>query len=101
MWPYSHGARVTDGGFEFGPGRDILAGQWHARHSTTRCPSGAEGLDCRSLGYGQRMKQDPKDATQVTEEQRRMQEELDHQGEDPDAPALHQSRHDVADETRR
>lgn len=53
------------------------------------------------MGYGQRMKQDPKDATQVTEEQRRMQEELDHQGEDPDAPALHQSRHDVADETRR
>ncbi|MCV6965911.1 hypothetical protein BST27_03390 [Mycobacterium intermedium] len=62
---------------------------------------GQQALDSRALGYVLDMKQDPKDATQVTEEQRRVQEELDHQGEDPDAPALHQSRHDVADETRR
>jgi hypothetical protein len=42
-----------------------------------------------------------KDARETTEEQRRLQEELEHQGEDPDAPGLHQSSDDVADESRR
>ena len=42
----------------------------------------------------------PKDATEATAEQRELQDELDHQkGEDPDGPALQQSRHQVADET--
>ncbi|MGF2946602.1 hypothetical protein [Mycobacterium sp. Lab-001] len=43
----------------------------------------------------------PEDARKTTEGQRRLQEELENQGEDPDAPGLHQSRHDVADESRR
>lgn len=41
----------------------------------------------------------PEDATQVTEEQRELQEKLDRQDEDPDAPGRHQSRHQIADET--
>ena len=41
----------------------------------------------------------PEDATQATEEQREMQEPLDHQNDDPDAPAGHQTRHQIADET--
>jgi hypothetical protein len=43
----------------------------------------------------------PKDARKATEEQRQLQDELEHQGDDPDAPGLHQSRHQVADETKR
>lgn len=43
----------------------------------------------------------PKDARQATEEQRRVQEQLEHTDEDRDAPGLHQSRHDVADESTR
>ncbi|MCV6972307.1 hypothetical protein [Mycobacterium bohemicum] len=43
----------------------------------------------------------PKDAREATEEQRRLQEQLEHRDGDPDAPGLHQSRHDVADESRR
>lgn len=43
----------------------------------------------------------PKDATQATEEQRELQEQLEHQGDDPDAPGLQQSRHNVADESTR
>jgi hypothetical protein len=41
----------------------------------------------------------PKDATEATEEQRILQDELDHRDDDPEAPAKHQSRHQVADET--
>lgn len=40
----------------------------------------------------------PKDATEASEEQREVQEELDHQGEDPAGPALQQDRNQVADE---
>jgi hypothetical protein len=43
----------------------------------------------------------PEDARKPTEEQRQLQDELEHQDEDPDAPGLHQSRHTVADETTR
>lgn len=43
----------------------------------------------------------PKDARKATEKQRRLLDELEHQGEDPDAPGLHQSRDDVADQSRR
>lgn len=43
----------------------------------------------------------PADATKATEEQRALQEQLDHQDEDPDAPGLHQSRNDIADESTR
>ncbi|WP_204809181.1 hypothetical protein [Mycobacterium riyadhense] len=42
----------------------------------------------------------PDDARKSTEEQREIQQQLEHQGDDPDAPGLHQSRRDVADETR-
>jgi hypothetical protein len=42
---------------------------------------------------------EPVDATQVTEEQAREQEQLDHQADDPDAPGRHQDRHQIADET--
>lgn len=43
----------------------------------------------------------PEDARQATEEQRQLQEQLEHQDDDPDAPGLHQSRQDLADESRR
>lgn len=43
----------------------------------------------------------PEDARQATEEQRRLQEQLEHQDDDPDAPALHQSRRDLPDESTR
>jgi hypothetical protein len=41
----------------------------------------------------------PRDATKATDEQREMQDELDHQHDDPDAPGGHQDRHQIADET--
>ena len=41
----------------------------------------------------------PKDARKATEEQRELQDELDHQSDDPDAPGSWQSREQVADET--
>ncbi len=41
----------------------------------------------------------PEDATQATVEQRELQEQLDHQDGDPDAPARFQSRRQIADET--
>ncbi|ASL06920.1 hypothetical protein ACDT10_17060 [Mycobacterium intracellulare] len=43
----------------------------------------------------------PQDARKTTEEQRKLQEQLEHQHEDPHAPGLHQSRHDTPDETTR
>ena len=43
----------------------------------------------------------PKDARKATEEQQELQEQLEHQDADPEGPGLHQSRHDVADESRR
>jgi hypothetical protein len=43
----------------------------------------------------------PKDTRKATEEQRDLKEKLDHQDDDPDAPGLHQSRHDVRDESTR
>lgn len=43
----------------------------------------------------------PEDARKSTEEQRALQEKLEHQDEDPDAPGLHQSRHNIADESTR
>lgn len=41
----------------------------------------------------------PKDATEATEEQRELQDDLDHQNDDPDAPGRQQTRKQVADET--
>lgn len=41
----------------------------------------------------------PKDANKVTEEQRELQDKLDHRKDDPDAPGRHQDRHQIADET--
>lgn len=43
----------------------------------------------------------PKDARKATEEQQDLQDKLQHQDEDPDAPGLQQSRHNVADESTR
>jgi hypothetical protein len=43
----------------------------------------------------------PEDARKATQEQRELQEKLEHQDDERDAPGLHQSRHDVADETTR
>jgi hypothetical protein len=43
----------------------------------------------------------PEDARKATEDQRELQEQLDHQDEDPDAPGLHQSRQNIADESTR
>jgi hypothetical protein len=41
----------------------------------------------------------PKDATKVTDQQRDVEEKLEHQNDDPEAPGRHQSRDQVADET--
>ena len=41
----------------------------------------------------------PKDATKATAEQRELQDKLEHQDEDPDAPARTQSRHQIPDES--
>ncbi|WP_173008186.1 hypothetical protein [Mycolicibacterium sp. P1-18] len=41
----------------------------------------------------------PVDATETTEEQRELQDQLDDPTSDPEAPAGHQDRHQVADET--
>jgi hypothetical protein len=43
----------------------------------------------------------PEDARKATEEQRKLQEQLEHQDDDPDAPGLHQSRNDLPDESTR
>lgn len=40
----------------------------------------------------------PEDATQATEEQRDMQEKLDHADDDPNAPARSQTYRDIPDE---
>jgi hypothetical protein len=41
----------------------------------------------------------PRDATKATAEQRELQEQLDDRKRDPQAPARHQDRHQIADET--
>jgi hypothetical protein len=41
----------------------------------------------------------PEDATKATEEQRELQEQLEHQNGDPEGPGMHQDRHQIADET--
>ncbi len=43
----------------------------------------------------------PEDARKATEEQRRLQEQLEQSDDDPNGPGRHQSRHDVADESTR
>ncbi|WP_167374061.1 hypothetical protein [Mycobacterium paraffinicum] len=43
----------------------------------------------------------PEDARQATDEQRKFQEQLEQQDDDPDAPGLHQSRRDLPDESTR
>ena len=43
--------------------------------------------------------ENPKDAREATEAQRELEDELEHQNDDPDAPGGHQSRKQVADET--
>lgn len=40
----------------------------------------------------------PEDATQATEEQRELQDKLDHADDDPDAPARSQTYRDIPDE---
>ena len=40
----------------------------------------------------------PKDATEATDEQREMQDKLEHQNDDPDAPARNQTHHQIPDE---
>ncbi len=43
----------------------------------------------------------PEDARKATEEQRALQEQLEHQDEDPDGPGLRNSRRNIADESTR
>lgn len=43
----------------------------------------------------------PKDARKVTEDQREQQDQLEHEGDDPDAAGLQQSQDDIADESSR
>ena len=40
----------------------------------------------------------PKDASKATDEQRDLQDKLDHRNDDPNAPGGHQTKDDVADE---
>ncbi|MCP2624202.1 hypothetical protein NLB33_15205 [Mycolicibacterium smegmatis] len=40
----------------------------------------------------------PADARQTTEQQEELQDEFDRRGEDPEAPGLHESREQIADE---
>jgi hypothetical protein len=43
--------------------------------------------------------ENPKDAREATEDQRDLQDELEHRNDDPNAPGRHQTRDQVADET--
>jgi hypothetical protein len=43
----------------------------------------------------------PEGARKATEEQQELQQKLEHQDDDPDGPGLHQSRHDLPDESTR
>ncbi|WP_197504650.1 hypothetical protein [Mycobacterium sp. 852002-51163_SCH5372311] len=43
----------------------------------------------------------PKDARKATEAQREEEEQLEHQGDDPDAPGSHQSQRQLPDESTR
>ena len=43
----------------------------------------------------------PDDARKTTEEQRQVQDQLEHQDDDPNGPALQQSRDQIADESTR
>ena len=43
----------------------------------------------------------PTDANETTEEQRAMQDKLDHRNDDPDAPGGHQTREQIPDESGR
>jgi hypothetical protein len=44
---------------------------------------------------------EPKDTRKTTEEQRQVQDQLEHQDDDPDGPGLQQSRDQIADESTR
>jgi hypothetical protein len=61
----------------------------------------AESSTFRSTGMEQQNDPaaKPKDATKATEEQRDVQDKLDHRNDDPAAPGRHQDRTKVADET--
>ncbi|MET0452789.1 MAG: hypothetical protein ABW137_13250 [Mycobacterium sp.] len=41
----------------------------------------------------------PKDAREATDEQRDVEDKLEHQNDDPDAPGGHETRRQIADET--
>ena len=41
----------------------------------------------------------PKDAREATAEQRDVEDKLEHQNDDPDAPGGHETRRQIADET--
>jgi hypothetical protein len=43
--------------------------------------------------------ENPEDAREATEDQRNLQDELEHRNDDPNAPGGHQTRAQVADET--
>jgi hypothetical protein len=44
---------------------------------------------------------EPKDAREPTAEQREIQEQLEHQNDDPEAPGRHQTRDQLPDESTR
>jgi hypothetical protein len=49
----------------------------------------------------QNLEKEPEDARESTEEQRRLQKQLEHPDDDPDAPGLQQTRRDLPDESTR
>jgi hypothetical protein len=75
--------------------RERLTGG-EAGDSVTQSPVVSE---VRRFRVGKANNAIPKDATKVTDQQRDVEEKLEHQNDDPEAPGRHQSRDQVADET--
>lgn len=74
-----------------------------AEQSDRRPVIGRDGVSARPLRATLRVMERsdqplPEDATEATDEQREMQEQLDHQHDDPEAPGRHESRHQISDE---
>jgi hypothetical protein len=73
----------------------MMVSRIHPRLCLVRPVSG----DPREMGQPNNPPATPKDASKATDEQRELQDELDHQDDDPDAPGGHQTHKQVADET--
>jgi hypothetical protein len=70
----------------------------HSAQTYSQQPTGRFRVTQQSRGNPD---PNPVDARKATEEQREVQDELEHQGGDPNGPGQQQSRHDIADESSR